>query len=360
MRKILSLLFVIVLIVSLTSCTESVPSVDYSGDIKLNFSTQGMQYLKTIGTEYTKREIEGENSTDHDKCADWIIKELKKSQYTDDEIFVDNFELYNHKCKNIIVTVEGKNPNKQIIIGSHYDGTGVGDNGSGIALLLANICGLRNEKPDVTVKYVFFDGEEIGFLGSSHFANSMSKDEIKNTLFMLNIDSIAFGDYCNVYGGTTKGSKVRDVKGYDLAMDRAKQLGIETYKTEDLDGFYQRNGKQPEIKDNALYSNPWTKNNPTPNGYSEYISPSTGGWSDHQPFVNKGITYIYFEAGNWYMGDLYNGSVETSQTDIGDNGVIMNTQYDTFEALNKYFPNRAENHFKTYSPLLSSLILHSE
>lgn len=360
MKKTLTLFLIFILAVALAGCSDNTQSADYSSDIKFDFSTQAMQYLNEIGTDYTQREIEGEHSKDHDSCAEWIVRELKEAGYTDKEILIDDFELYDHRSKNIVVTVEGKNPNKQIIVGAHYDGTGVGDNGSGVALLLANACGLRNEKPDVTVKYVFFDGEETGFLGSHHFAGNMSKDEIKNTLFMINIDSIAFGDYCNVYGGVTKGSRAKDTAGYELAMDRAEQLGIKAYRTEALDGFYDENGHQPEIKENALYSNPWTKKHPTPEGYTEYISPSTGAWSDHQAFVNKDITYIYFEAGNWYMGDLYDGSVETSDTDIGENGTIMNTEYDTLDNLTKYFPYRAESHFKVYSPLLSSLVLHPE
>ena len=37
--------------------------------------------------------------------------------------------------------------------------------------------------------------------------------------------------------------------------------------------------------------------------------------------------------------------------------MFMNTEYDTWENLNKYFPDRAEKHFRIYSPLLSAMIL---
>lgn len=360
MTRCFTLILISVLCLGMFGCSNNIQTPDHSDDVKYDFSLQAMEYLRVIGEDYPKREIEGKNSENHDNCADWIVDELFNAGYTENEVAVEEFELYGHMGKNISVTVEGVNTSKQIIVGAHYDGTGIGDNGSGVALLLANICGLRDIKPDVTVKYVFFDGEEAGFLGSHHYAYGMSKEEIKNTLFMLNIDSIVFGDYCNIYGGVTEGNRAKNTEGYELAMDRADQLRIETFRTKDLDGYYNDNGVQPEIKNNALYSNPWTKKNPTPEGYTEYVSPSTGGWSDHQPFVNRGITYIYFEASNWYLGGLYDGSVETSNADVGENGVIMNTKYDTMDTLSKYFPGRAESHFKVYSILLSSLVLHPE
>lgn len=81
-------------------------------------------------------------------------------------------------------------------------------------------------------------------------------------------------------------------------MDRAEQLYNETFRTNDLDGYYNNNGVcNLKLKSNALYSNPWMKKNPTPEGYTEFVVLSKGGWSDHQSFVNKGITYIYFEPG---------------------------------------------------------------
>ena len=38
--------------------------------------------------------------------------------------------------RNIVLTIPGRRDDRQIIVGAHYDGTGIGDNGSGVALLL--------------------------------------------------------------------------------------------------------------------------------------------------------------------------------------------------------------------------------
>ena len=41
----------------------------------------------------------------------------------------------------------------------------------------------------------------------------------------------------------------------------------------------------------------------------------------------------------------------------GVGGQFMNTDYDTLENLIRFFPHRAENHYRMYSPLLSALLL---
>jgi hypothetical protein len=147
-------------------------------------------------------------------------------------------------------------------------------------------------------------------------------------------------------------------------MNRAEQLGFQTYRTEDLDGYYEKNGCGPTPEENTLYTNPWTIANPSPENF-DYPSPTTGGWGDQAAFSDVGIPYIYFEATNWYTdGDggegAYNGYFDTQEKDIGEYGMFMNTEYDTLENLNKYFPGRVKQHFELYGPLMASLVLHPE
>lgn len=329
--------------------------INYSSDINYDFSETAMNYLNIIGTRYEKRDS-GTNG--HDECAKWIVSELVNAGYNKNDIILQDFEIDLLKARNIILHIGGTDNTKKIIVGAHYDGTGVGDNGSGVALLLANICGIKDIKPDVNITCIFFDAEEEMYLGSKYYTYNMTEDEIKNTLFMINIDSIAFGDYCNIYGGITKDEKVELTDGYELAMNRCEELGYKVYRTTDLDGYYAKNGKGPRLEENAVYTNPWTKKNPSPNGYKGFISPAIGDWSDHKPFMDKDIPYIYFEATNWFAGD-YSGYYETNNIKLGENGTYMNTKYDTLKNLNKDFPERALSHFKLYSPILSSLMIHS-
>ena len=135
-------------------------------------------------------------------------------------------------------------------------------------------------------------------------------------------------------------------------------------RTSDLDGYFAEHGTGPEIEEGTLYTNPWTDENPSPSNYS-VPSPATLPASDHIGFMYRGIEYIYFEATNWFAegenddveATSYTGYIETYDYSLGEHGMFMNTEYDTWENLNKYFPDRAEKHFRIYSPLLSAMIL---
>ena len=73
----------------------------------------------------------------------------------------------------------------------------------------------------------------------------MSSQDIARTAYMINIDAVAFGDYCNIYGSSADGDAIINLGAYDMAVEKAKTLGINVYKTEDLDGYFAANGKGP-------------------------------------------------------------------------------------------------------------------
>ena len=236
---------------------------------------------------------------------------------------------------NIVVTKKGKS-NKQIIVGAHYDGDGTGDNGSGISLGLITAMKLFNVETEYTIKFVFFDAEEYGLHGSTAYANDMTQEEIDNTLYMINMDSLVCGDYCYLYGGVQddEAQKVTQTEAYDNAMAVAETLGLE------------------------FKSNPWTYKNPAP-GYEapDYAAPSTGDWSDHVGFKNVGIKYLYFEATNWDIPGPYaeyDGYGETYLV-----GMLMNTKNDYLEYIETYFPGRILDHLTQFSTLLNALVTQS-
>ncbi len=367
-KNMVSLVLAALLVLSMATAFAEAQELPY------DFSAQAQAYLEYIGQNLTNRNVtpEGEDVAEgntHDETMEWIISELKAAGYTDEQIKCETVTAEDYsgaKCPiaNIELTVEGQQPEKQIIIGAHYDGDGAGDNGSGIALMLSTACGLANEQPLYTVKYVFFDGEEIGLVGAHLYAEAMTEEEVASTEFMINIDSVAFGDYCNVYGGAmdAETKEVTQTSAYELAMDKAAALGMKTYTTEDLDGYYAANGAGPEIEELALYTNPWTASNPAP-ANADYVSPTTGDWSDHADFKYLGIPYLYMEATNWYAEgdggpDAYTGYFETADASLGYDGMFMNTEYDTLENLNSFFPGRSLAHFQVFSPLLGSLVMN--
>ena len=367
-RRILALFTVLSLVLNCGLFNFGKPDYSFSGREKIinrdgNFTSLALDYLEIIAEKYSDR---GDLSVTSDRkaCRAWIIDELMKAGYGESQITEQKIKTAGIVTgRNIVVSVDGKSK-KQVIVGAHYDGDGIGYNGSGLALLLATAVGFAGRKMPYSVKYVFFDNEEIGLFGADVYAKSMSKTETENTLFMINMDSLAFGDYCNIYGGVTDfdTGKVSGTAAYKLAMKRAKSLGFHTWDTAKLDGYYAKNGHGPALDSEGLFTNPWTAKNPAPLNSVAYSPAQCANVSDHQAFVDKGIEYIYFEATNWYaMGkkpnsDSYTGYFETTDTSVGKNGMFMNTRYDTFENLDTLYPGRIVEHFNIYSTLLSSLI----
>lgn len=91
---------------------------------------------------------------------------------------------------NIIAIQKGK-INDTIIIGAHYDSVsttpGADDNASGCALVLDLAKKLSKIKRfKYTIKYIFFDAEEKGLLGSSYYSKHMKE----KCIFMVNFDMV--------------------------------------------------------------------------------------------------------------------------------------------------------------------------
>ena len=98
------------------------------------------------------------------------------------------------KARNIIATLQGTSE-EEVVIGGHLDSwdlaTGALDNGIGsFAILDIARTFMANElKPERTIKFIFFMGEEQGLLGSKHFVQQAKETgEIKKIKFMMNLD----------------------------------------------------------------------------------------------------------------------------------------------------------------------------
>ena len=111
--------------------------------------------------------------------------------------------------KNIIWEKRGAvNPEKMIVIGTHYDTAandqkslklltdapmpGADNNGSGVAMALSMIEIFSKINLPVTVRIVFFDWEELGFLGSRAYVNEYFKS-IKKENFLGFINLVMLG-----------------------------------------------------------------------------------------------------------------------------------------------------------------------
>lgn len=352
-----------------TSVDSTEINVEHWNPDGTTITEMAVSYTEYISANFPDRDCTKPKG-DYGKVKAFIKDQLLSGGYSENQLISQEVHAGKVTGENIILRVEGRDTSKQIIVGGHYDGDGIGDNGSAIALMLATARALKDKTPLYTVNYVFFDCEEIGCYGSKQYAKSLTDDEVKKTEYMVNIDSILFGDYCNIYGGNSnlKTGEVVMTEAYELAVKKAEYLGMNVYGKKELDGYFAEHKTGPEIKENTVYTSPWTKENPAPD--SDKLdksliaySPSTIPYSDHAYFIERDIPYVYFEATNWFAagGDKqinYTGYYETYDTSIGDNGMFMNTRFDTLENLLNYFPGRMEAHYETYGKLLSSLILN--
>ncbi len=220
--------------------------------------------------------------------------------------------------QNIEVTIQGDSE-KFILVGAHYDSAGthgVDDNGSGVAVLLESALRMRSVRPPDTIRYVFFGAEETGMNGSRAYVEALSQEEKENLLFMVNVDSVLAGDILYLYGGTVgEDGDVADTWAVEAAYEIAQKLGLEI---------------QLPPEDNPDY--------PFPTGQRR---------SDHAPFADIGIPYVYFEANQWKQGN----PVETEEY-----GIIMHTEMDDLDFIDQAFPGRAQSTLSAYSELLQEIL----
>lgn len=256
----------------------------------------------------------------------YILSEIKKSGYDDSQIRKQPFTYVKqdgltYQSRNLILTIAGQG-NREIIVGAHYDSInshGADDNGSGVAVLLETAARLVDKKLPFPVRFVFFGAEENGIFGSPVFVNSLTAEEKKNILMMVNLDSILAGDRPYIIGGDyQKDGQATDTWAAERAKKTADELGLEMFLDTKLEPQYL-----------------WLM-------------------SDQGPFREEGIPYVFFLAGNldYYPEDPYRQTEKL--------GVIMNSSQDDLDLLNRTFPGRAEDRLSAYSQLLYHFLLEME
>lgn len=105
--------------------------------------------------------------------------------------------------RNVLGCIEGKKKDEFVVIGAHFDHLGIDeslardkiyngadDNASGVSasLQIAKAFMISGQKPERTIIFAFWDGEELGLLGSEYFMlNFPNPSQIKG---YLNFDMI--------------------------------------------------------------------------------------------------------------------------------------------------------------------------
>jgi Zn-dependent M28 family amino/carboxypeptidase len=99
---------------------------------------------------------------------------------------------------NILLTSAASEP--AIVVGAHFDAAtladgqlsgGMVDNSASVAVLVHLAMALKSEPLRHPVRFVFFDLEEEGLVGSRYFVKSLKKDSVAG---MINLDTLQAGD----------------------------------------------------------------------------------------------------------------------------------------------------------------------
>lgn len=207
--------------------------------------SEGLGGARTAGSEY------------EEVAAQYIKDEFQSYGY---QTSVEDFTYKNRKdetfeSQNVIAVKEGSSE-KEVILAAHMDqvttggSKGVQDNGSGVGVMLEVAERLKDVDTDYTIKFLSFGAEEVGLKGSQAYVKDMTKEEINNTIAMINLDSVIAGDYMYVYAGSNKKGFVRD-----HALNISDELGLD---------LITQTGLNPN-----------------------YEAGITGDWSDHAPFNEK-------------------------------------------------------------------------
>lgn len=308
MKKIMLVTTLIWMVaVSAVSAANGASLVHKTGSL----SYKHTQYLsETIGARVAASDQEAQ-------AKEYLNDQFTKMGY---ETNVQEFSYVrrgsSYDSANVVAFKPGKSE-KVLVVGAHYDsvaaGKGSDDNASGVAVMLEAAEVLKKIPTPYSILFVAFGAEEVGLQGSNYFVSQMSAEDIQNTVGMINLDSLAVGDYMYVHGSPGEEGFLRDQA---LAIADKKKLDLRINE-----------GLNPD-----------------------YPAGTTGDWSDHAPFKKAGIPIAYFEATNWEIGDL-DGYEQTEEY-----GGIWHTNNDTLEFIQQAYPGRLEERLSTFSTVLIDLL----
>lgn len=232
-----------------------------SNPIQISLSERGVSaLLKGTGVDLEKFQKEVSNSM-KPLSKDLTGKKLRIRTTVDSKII---------RARNVVGVLPGKDTTEIIVIGAHYDHLGMhdgwiwngaDDNASGTVgvMTIAKACLATGEKPEKTIVFCAWTGEEKGLLGSRYFADHPYNDA--KMILNLNYDMISRDDK-----GDTLGVKcsMNYTKAYPV-LEELTTKNIEEYGLNLAVSF--RPSERPR------------------------------GGSDHSSFSQKDVPIFYFMAG---------------------------------------------------------------
>ncbi len=107
--------------------------------------------------------------------------------------------VVNEPQTNVIAEIPGNNANNVVMAGAHLDsvpaGPGINDNGSGSAAILETALMMAKVKPENTLRFAWWGGEESGLVGSTAYVADLSQAERDRIALYLNYDMVGSPNY---------------------------------------------------------------------------------------------------------------------------------------------------------------------
>jgi Zn-dependent M28 family amino/carboxypeptidase len=137
------------------------------------------------------------------------------------------------RASNVIADLPGRKSGV-VLLGAHLDsvasGPGINDNGSGSALVLevARQARRLHLRPRHGLRFAFWGGEEIGLIGSTSYAQSLSAKQRRRILDVLNFDMVGSPNFGRiVYSGDGEPAGSLRIENAFRAYFAARGLPVE-------------------------------------------------------------------------------------------------------------------------------------
>jgi len=233
------------------------------------------------------------------QAAEFIKKRLIEYEL---QVEYQPFNAGGRATNNVIGWLEGENTNEIVVVGAHFDHLGMknggiyngaDDNASGTVAVIqmAKAFSLLKDELKRTVVFQLYSGEEMGLLGSQYYCNNPTfprkNPNIKNHIFMLNLDMIGYMD-----------------NGQDYAN---------FFRTAHNTNYANTSFDLLQIREELNQKYPFAK----------AITKTGGGGSDHQSFSNKGVPTLWLFTGTH---SNYHRTTDTAEK----------INYDSMEKITKY------------------------
>ncbi|HRY31787.1 MAG TPA: M28 family peptidase [Bacteroidales bacterium] len=155
------------------------------------------------------------------------------------KLSIDQEYVKKHRTRNVIAYIEGRSRKDSfLVVTAHYDHLGrmgsktyfpgANDNASGTAMMLdlARHYALPENRPEYSMVFMAFSGEEAGLLGSRHYVKH-PLFPLKQIRFLVNLDMVGTGgDGIGLVNGSLYGSETAMLKSINEANNYLKEIKV--------------------------------------------------------------------------------------------------------------------------------------